>query len=1300
MAIQLTTTESKYFSEIKNGPLFDQNLGDFGTHLKGNLGERIKAQLTVQVSWRFDITKYTITNANTITITSGSFFTEGFSIGDTANITQRGVGGTSLTFTITSISSDGKQMVTSGAALVNGSFGNSTFDVIRGLTPLEGLKYKFNFIPNDATTTFISSIDETTLSYKADGIRTASPAAVVSTWDDTILGSQTGNHQVTFDNDISDGGIVNVSNAVVFPLNSIQQFTIEHEFILFPYFLDGEVSNLETLVRPERIEAGISLKHVVDFEFRSTLSNPNTAKTGRFDNLLGKTSYFDENFGDEATQYSVSNVVLTRGGDQVTGVDAIATTNVSFSVLNSDGVTNPFLTTQPAVAYVSLLPDSETYQASTESYEDTFIYESLRGLIDAVPNSGTIINNLDIDLVSTTQIDVSFDLTYNAAQQLKIDAGDDYLISFGVGDNAITTDLSNKSIIKVNLSEYIKNSDIPGLMDVTKLEVYTHPMAFTEGVTVGYTGYKGWVQDGIMWDWSFNLDRSLNAVLERFRVRLVALKTSDDTFFPLEDVEYDLSGQIITVGPPTTQQIELDDSRGFPLVDGSIFNLKTFTTGTYLAPNQPYTGQTAFKVNWQEWLSLPNADTVFYDPSEPNNGLNQKASQYSLKEGYEIRLLIDADVSVNGASVTNYIFKSPDATVLDFEEQDGTPITWTSIKETFDLDGANVNQEILTNADTNVKFTFTPDAVPGLASLYWGIIRIEEANQPGVAICELSTFRESKANNILKPLPGESHSKLSLNASVLCLECAIDYKKLDPAKLYNVYGRMGANDQTPIPAPMVKVQISGTTIQPDGDFFVFQQNQIMASAVLKDNFFNAVEGDYVFKTMTPVLLDVDDPYDKAVWGSKVPTPITFAQLAADIAANSDLWVFIEQEDPLFNIEGLVIEFDKLALAQSNSIFSVTLPVGSIDQDIKLWSDRKYSVVDITTTNDFTELPQVAVRLDDTAAEDWTVYSDFINLVSQINALLTPIVDGTKHCLHVFINQNDATLSNLVTFELDYDSDVPYEKLIEVSQAEIRPEFRPFGKCADWGVLPNPDNPYAQTDPTDTLMLDLFDKSINSDPYSISCWILSNDNTAATNRQVIFGDAQAILPMRGGVFLNTIYDAGIGGMSYVIQGQTTSAFAFEFWQGGRPNSKYMHIVLTHDGSNPAGSPTGVTQYINGRKSRADQIINVPSNAPVGPQRPQDNMYYHGRWDSVTGGAIRQPQRTERIQVFNKELSGEEVLKLYHDIDSARGGSPAVTGIFRDWDFSAHAAGVVPELTGSGKTMTIVTGGAQPTNPDFK
>jgi len=451
MSVRIIVTDSKYFSELKNGSNFALNPSDFGNHLKGNFGEKLKAELTVQVSWRMGLSNYQITNSNTITLSSGSFFQEGFSVGDSAAYSQVRVSGGSTTFNIVSISSDGLEMVTDSVLLPNGQHGLTDVDFLRGLTPLEGLKYKFNFIDNQANTNFISSLDQTTLAYKADGIRTSSPTPIVSTWDDTILGSQTGNQQVTFIQDISDGGIIETGGVQKFPLNSIQEFKIEHEFILFPYFLDGELTNLENLLRPERIEAGKSYKHVVDFEFRSTLSNPNTAKTGRWDNVLGQTSYFNENFGDEPTQYSISGLTLTAAGSPVTGIDALSTTNVSFSVINSDGVTNPFLTADPVVFYISKLPDLEEYNASTSIFETTWSYESLRGEIDGSPNSGTIISNLDINLDSTTQFSVSVDIL----PQANVENGDNYILCIGVGDDALSTDLSNKSILKVNLSEYI-----------------------------------------------------------------------------------------------------------------------------------------------------------------------------------------------------------------------------------------------------------------------------------------------------------------------------------------------------------------------------------------------------------------------------------------------------------------------------------------------------------------------------------------------------------------------------------------------------------------------------------------------------------------------------------------------------------------------------------------------------------------------------------------------------------------------------------------------------------------------------
>ena len=82
----------------------------------------------------------------------------------------------------------------------------------------------------------------------------------------------------------------------------------------------------------------------------------------------------------------------------------------------------------------------------------------------------------------------------------------------------------------------------------------------------------------------------------------------------------------------------------------------------------------------------------------------------------------------------------------------------------------------MTNEKTRVKITFVPDAVPGLASLYWGLGRIEEVNQPGDAVCEISTlnYRPSKKDNILTPLEGDTEASLSLDSGNLVLEFLIN----------------------------------------------------------------------------------------------------------------------------------------------------------------------------------------------------------------------------------------------------------------------------------------------------------------------------------------------------------------------------------------------------------------------------------------------------------------------------------------------------------------------------------------------
>ncbi|GAH06882.1 unnamed protein product, partial [marine sediment metagenome] len=94
----------------------------------------------------------------------------------------------------------------------------------------------------------------------------------------------------------------------------IQKFEIEHEFTILPYYLDGELSNLQNNVIPPLLNGLNSLKYVFNPEFRTVLSNPNTAKSYDFDINLGSTAWFNENFNGFNSEYKVNSITYTEFG--------------------------------------------------------------------------------------------------------------------------------------------------------------------------------------------------------------------------------------------------------------------------------------------------------------------------------------------------------------------------------------------------------------------------------------------------------------------------------------------------------------------------------------------------------------------------------------------------------------------------------------------------------------------------------------------------------------------------------------------------------------------------------------------------------------------------------------------------------------------------------------------------------------------------------------------------------------------------------------------------------------------------
>ena len=75
-------------------------------------------------------------------------------------------------------------------------------------------------------------------------------------------------------------------------------------------------------------------------------------------------------------------------------------------------------------------------------------------------------------------------------------------------------------------------------------------------------------------------------------------------------------------------------------------------------------------MNWQFWLSLPNADTIFIDATDTHRGLNNRASNYSLKEGWSIRVIWDFEMQGldddGNTGTTNYNFITDQFSIFDF----------------------------------------------------------------------------------------------------------------------------------------------------------------------------------------------------------------------------------------------------------------------------------------------------------------------------------------------------------------------------------------------------------------------------------------------------------------------------------------------------------------------------------------------------------------------------------------------------------------------------------------------------------
>lgn len=714
---RINVVGQKFLAKLNNGDDFTINdTTDFALHLKGGVLEEIKAIFNIQVSWSLIIEGNTsvcyYNNSDQtmqLRIDGKDFEEEGFSVGDNykfsdINWTVRGV--------ITSISLGEINMTTVAGfepILPNSFFRPSQRNFLTGTTHKTALKYDFGLIENNESINFLSKLTNTNQTYLFEGIDHGNPLTFVDgITQGTNKAGYSGGAKVAFVKYTRD-----YDERVT--EDTTQEFQIEHIFKINPIYRDGEIDSLKgDDVPPLDIFNGdMSLKYVLQSEFRTVLTNPNTSMISSYDTQLGSVGYLDESYNGYASDYTIEDLVYTNLTDSVVSqrLEVSKQNRVTFTVKSALGNIDPSI---PLIVGHTSIIDSLSYSNSREYYNDLWLDQSLRTTDGGGSVNGDIITAYQISRIDDNTLMVTLDIAFTTTEQRnKLSENQDYLLYFTIGDPTKTVDEGSKVTGRIDVNYYSKSSDIAGLFDITVFDQYPIPYEFEKGVSTGFASGKMFIQDEQFCYARFRVldtylgesgDLTEDVTLEKLTFKIVAYNTVNNTWFDLRSLEIELSDQIVS---GNIQSIELDTTRGYILTDTDIFNSLKLTTDTNDGTYQYYDLEIGYKIPWQDWISLSDADTIFLDRTKENNGLNQNASNYSGLNDYVIKILIDANLDTTGVS-TNYVKPSGDFFAYNYNTDDQEPDAYSCVINTFKEDGTPILNNIIQSGFTEVRAVITP----------------------------------------------------------------------------------------------------------------------------------------------------------------------------------------------------------------------------------------------------------------------------------------------------------------------------------------------------------------------------------------------------------------------------------------------------------------------------------------------------------------------------------------------------------------------------------------------------------------
>jgi hypothetical protein len=788
--------------------------------LIGNVGDVVELTLDLEAEIKFLSTYQTqvkITNDNEITRLTGSWYDEGFAVGQSVDVSFTiTTNGTPTSFsdsgTITTLTPS--LMIVNGIIFPDNVFPfqntiNSIDYEFSGLTiacdsinPFAGVEFLYGLTTNTQVGSgdLSSLIDGTVLTFKNNAIQ----SSIISAPINLIPFSYR-----------SGGAILSatIKGNTVIPTNTLKKYIIKIKFVITPIY--EVVDDLKNLTLPTPYKGNECITDILRINLLPEINNPNinVSVSGTQSVLKGNTGWFNENYNGGVNNYSINQLQLfNEVGVPISGISSGGKTDFTI-IINQIGATSAF---DYKLGFVWTPSTPSYYTDKLLGYHENVMYN---GCSDSVVlNSATVAQTftgyaneagarMDIEFGSITlqanTVTIRGKFAPNAAFETFMEAVDvsdlNYLVWVSVGDN-LAVNVTDRVSLIADFSSFTLPAVVTEQFNVTN-SFLGHAQESTQ---VGSMFYEGCVEDEISTRSIISLDTTLDETIEEIKFTIEGYNYVTNESYVLESNAYDCTGFV--KDNANVQQIDIDTTRGFQMVAGleknavQVFRDPLNDIGSLKA----YKGIYSFRLRWEDWISKITVPSVFYDNTLLNNNLNNDWSTKDDLANWKLTYNVNMKVLRQGLEVNTK--NSFDFAVRKYEESiiyDGAITTYDSTKTNslflgFDANGVR-NNAILSAENTWIEADFDlEDLLGDVGDIndYYGVIRIEEYRNGGLFKIEMLSSILSNTENILIPLTGETQAKMTkVSDTKIRVEGLIDKTKLNlNNSQYKISARLGCKD--------------------------------------------------------------------------------------------------------------------------------------------------------------------------------------------------------------------------------------------------------------------------------------------------------------------------------------------------------------------------------------------------------------------------------------------------------------------------------------------------------------------------